>query len=111
MMAHFYAHLQGNRGIVNRCGTKSSGIYAHVRGWDLGIHSEMALSADEHDRSYVAVTGGSNNKAKTYLLYVENDPVLGKVVQLEPWLKELVVRVYEHDPKGPVCIDAAMKED
>ena len=58
-MAHFYASMQGSRGGVTRVGTKSSGLTAHVRGWDIGARVELS---HEDDRDVVRVyrTGGSN---------------------------------------------------
>ncbi len=37
-MSAFYGELQGSKGRVTRCGTKSSGVRAWVRSWDRGIH-------------------------------------------------------------------------
>ncbi len=35
-MAHFYGQIQGNRGMGARCGTKKDGLWANIRGWDVG---------------------------------------------------------------------------
>ena len=35
-MSHFYASIEGNRSEATRCGTKSSGMQGHVRGWTIG---------------------------------------------------------------------------
>jgi hypothetical protein len=48
-MAHFYGDMQGSRGQATRCGTKQSGIHAHIRGWHTGVqtvvwHTSMALT-------------------------------------------------------------------
>lgn len=32
-MSHFYGYLQGNRGEATRCGSRDSGIRAHIRSW------------------------------------------------------------------------------
>ena len=36
-MSHFYGNMKGNRGEITRCGAKSSGLRAHVRGWEVGV--------------------------------------------------------------------------
>lgn len=36
IMARFYAEIQGNRGMVSRMGTETSGMWVHVRGWNRG---------------------------------------------------------------------------
>ena len=36
-MAQFYAEIQGNRGLASRMGTEKSGIWGHIRGWDVGV--------------------------------------------------------------------------
>ncbi len=74
-MSHFYVSAQGARGPVTRTGTKSSGIDAHVRGWDSGVkvlgrayHSD-GLKRDVFD---VYATSGSNGGG--------SDVFLGSVV-------------------------------
>ena len=58
-MAHFYASMQGSRGEATRVGTKSSGLTAHIRGWDIGARVELS---HRDGRDYVRIyrTGGSN---------------------------------------------------
>ena len=60
-MAHFYGEMQGSRGNTTRCGTKASGITAHVRGWDAGVRVTMEEQGDGRDCAFVDVTGGSNS--------------------------------------------------
>ena len=52
-MSHFYGIMSGARGAATRCGTKSSGIEAHVRGWGIGAKAEVrhmrSLGADGAD--------------------------------------------------------------
>ena len=61
-MAHFYAEIQGSRGEATRLGTKSSGITAHVRGWDTGVRVTICYDP-ETDTDVIEVhrTGGSNS--------------------------------------------------
>ena len=40
-MAHFYGTVLGNRGVVSRCGSKSSGISAQVAGWTGSVRVEL----------------------------------------------------------------------
>jgi hypothetical protein len=39
-MSDYYGYLQGNRGEATRCGSKNSGITAHLRSWtnDVYVH-------------------------------------------------------------------------
>jgi hypothetical protein len=59
-MAHFYGSMTGNRGTANRCGTKNSGLDAHIRGWDIGIRVNLR-HINGKDVVTVYKTGGSNN--------------------------------------------------
>lgn len=72
-MAHLYGAMKGSRGEATRCGTKSSGIRAHVRGWDVGIRSQVHHDLD-HDQALAEVTRGSNNASTTgdWMLCLEN---------------------------------------
>lgn len=36
-MAHFRAKIQGSRGEASRLGTKTSGMWASVDGWNVGV--------------------------------------------------------------------------
>lgn len=44
-MSHFYADIEGNRGVATRGGTKNSGIDGHIRGWDTG--AQVFVSHDK----------------------------------------------------------------
>jgi hypothetical protein len=75
-MAHFYAEIQGNRGKVSRTGTKSSGMWAHVRGWDTGVEVRLSVSKEDgSDMIEVWLTGGSNKSATRHLLYANHAEV------------------------------------
>ncbi len=68
-MAQFYAEIQGNRGMATRMGTKESGMFAHIRGWDVGV--KVFLDWDEEEqRDIVTVyqTGGSNQPGTKAIL-------------------------------------------
>lgn len=59
-MAHFYAEIQGNRGEATRMGTEKSGIYGHIRGWDVGISVYGGVDDNGEDSFDVWLTSGSN---------------------------------------------------
>ena len=57
-MARFYGQLQGNRGMTSRMGNAYSGIWAHIRGWNIGTRV-TCHTADEIDLIEVHATHGS----------------------------------------------------
>lgn len=67
-MAQFIGFLAGGRSEVSRLGTKSSGMRAEARGWNLGGRVEMdhltSLGADGSDIVHLYVTAGSNGSAR-----------------------------------------------
>ncbi len=76
-MSHFYATIKGNRGAASRCGTASSGIHGHIRGWEVG--AEVSCY-HEHGQDLVCinVTDGSRGRDHPVpLATVEYD---GKIV-------------------------------
>ena len=103
-MAHFYGVVQGDRGSTSRCGTKNSGIIARAAGWNLGLQIDMGMNSHGKDVAHLKITDGSNFNNKVYLLNVSEHPVLGKIMHIEPWLKKLIVDVYNYDPEGAVCL-------
>jgi len=50
----FQDELKGNRGEAARCGTKKSGIHAHIRSYDNDVYSD--LRADEKGKDVLSVT-------------------------------------------------------
>ena len=58
-MSHFYANIQGNRGMATRQGTKTSGIEGHIRGWDIGCRVTCIHRKGE-DVCCVYLTSGSS---------------------------------------------------
>ena len=63
-MSRFYGSLQGSRGVATRCGTKNSGIEAHVRGWDVGVRAIVnECNKCGGDQVQVYATGGSNGNS------------------------------------------------
>lgn len=58
-MAQFYGETQGNRSVTSRMGTKNSGLWGHIRGWEVGVRVEM-IHVNGEDRAVVTLTSGSN---------------------------------------------------
>lgn len=63
-MAHFYADIQGNRGIATRMGSKDSGIDGHIRGWDSGAKIKCYVNDKGQDVVDVYATNGSGYGSK-----------------------------------------------
>jgi hypothetical protein len=59
-MSRFYAEIQGNRGRASRQGTPASGMWAHVRGWDVGVQVQCNVGHDGQDSVWIYLTRGSN---------------------------------------------------
>lgn len=66
-MSHFYGSMIGSRGEATRCGTPSSGIWAHVRGWNLGIEV-CGQVIDGHDNFVAYATTGSDGTGRRIML-------------------------------------------
>jgi len=74
IMAQFYAEIQGNRGMASRMGTKTSGMWAHIRGWNVGVKVECYHDDNGKDVIYVSATNGSNDPgSKPLAILREND--------------------------------------
>ena len=71
-MSHFYGNMQGSREETTRCGTKQSGLTAHVRGWDIGV-SVTILQIDGKDVVKVYKTGGSNGCISELIATITED--------------------------------------
>jgi hypothetical protein len=72
-MSHYYATIQGNRKPRNCCGTKNSGISAHIRGWNHGIKVTLDYDPElKTEMILVEKTGGSNNPDLTTEIYRKN---------------------------------------
>jgi len=68
-MAHFYGILRGSRSPATRCGTKTSGLTASARGWDIGARIEARhydYLGDDTIELYL--DGGSNGLQKEVFL-------------------------------------------
>lgn len=67
-MSHFYAEIQGNRGLASRQGTANSGIWGHIRGWNCGIEVRGIINEDGEDEFLVYATRGSNGFGRDTLI-------------------------------------------
>lgn len=56
-MSHFYGYLKGNRGQTTRCGSKASGINAHIRSWNNDIYANLE-DEDGKDKLILDVPNG-----------------------------------------------------
>ena len=66
---HFWGEIQGNRGMTERGGSKTSGIHGHLRGWNVGAKIYV-WHDDEKDKDYVEVykTSGSHGGKRDELI-------------------------------------------
>jgi len=68
-MARYKADISGARGSASRLGTVSSGIEAHVRGWDIGVRVYGCPNGDDSGDGFTLyITGGSNNSSDRVLI-------------------------------------------
>jgi hypothetical protein len=94
-MAHFYASIQGNRGEATRCGSKSSGIEGHIRGWNIGARVTVD-HIEQKDIVSVYLTRGSNGYGSTQIVssFTEKDFPLLALNCEQDWERLL----FMHDP-------------
>lgn len=63
-MSRFYATVNGqSKTTATKCGNKQSGMYAHIRGWNIGATIDLMVDSDNEDILCIEITGGSNNAA------------------------------------------------
>ena len=61
-MSRFYASITGQaKTTATRRGSKTSGIYGHIRGWNKGVRVEGYIDKDGNDCFDIYETNGSNN--------------------------------------------------
>ena len=58
IMSWFYGYLRGNRGDATRCGSKSSGIHAHIRSWHNDVTATLRADMDEKDELILTIPKG-----------------------------------------------------
>ena len=69
-MSHFYAEIQGTAGSATRQGSKSSGIWGHIRGWNLGVRVDGFVNGKGNDHFRVYRTSGSNGGKSDRLITI-----------------------------------------
>lgn len=68
-MSHFYGKLQGSRGEVTRCGTKTSGHSSSIAGWNGAIRTEVWHDEEAGvDRYSITLTPWQSSGGKTTIL-------------------------------------------
>ena len=75
-MSHFYAGIEGSRGPATRCGTKGSGHYGHIRGWNIG--GIVAMRHDfqtGQDMTKFILTDGSNGDRKNLIFEATEEQI------------------------------------
>lgn len=77
-MSRYYAEIKGNRGAATRQGTKRSGVYGNIRGWNIGAAVEVFPDPTDDDLDCVRVhiTGGSNQPLGLTLIEIREDGLL-----------------------------------
>ena len=66
-MSQFYANIQGGRGEATRAGSKSSGLWGHIRGWEVGATVDL-LHIGGKDVVRVYATPGTNGPGARKLI-------------------------------------------
>lgn len=87
-MGHFRGYVRGNRDSeASRLGTKSSGLFGRINGWDIGCDVELTHDSElDRDKMEVTITKGSNNsKTIQRMTFYEKD---GKIFQTVCGLKD-----------------------
>ena len=77
-MAHFYSTVEAKGKSQTKCGTRVSGMSAHIRGWDIGCEVDLRC-LDGEDVMHVYLTDGSNGDSRTHIgtwKQTEEGPVL-----------------------------------
>ncbi len=78
-MARFYGELRGKAATTaTREGSERSGLWAHLRGWDIGVVVFCDV-VDGCDVIKVYETGGSNNPSLSKLIATVEGPAEAEV--------------------------------
>jgi len=67
-VSRFYGEVKGNRGITSRMGSVKSGLWGHIRGWDIGVLVNCIVNEDGKDEIIIWRTGGSNAGTQRVLI-------------------------------------------
>ena len=68
-MSRFYGALNG-RGDTSssRCGTKTTGLWGHLRGWKCGVEVRAYVGDENVDTFDISITSGSDGSGRKSLL-------------------------------------------
>ncbi len=66
-MSRFYASISNNRSTITKCGHKD-GLFAHIRGWNIGVQVQTRINAEGKDEILVYKTAGSNGSFQSKLI-------------------------------------------
>lgn len=69
-MSHFYASIEANRGEATRCGSKDSGIYGHIRGWNSGVIVQGYIDEEGRDCFSIYKSGGSRGGGRELIAVI-----------------------------------------
>lgn len=75
-MSQFYGEIRGNRGGASRMGSKDSGLWGHLRGWNVGVEVSVR-NVKGVDMVTVYRTGGSNSSGRRELIAEFDDARTG----------------------------------
>ena len=67
-MAQYRGTVEGSRSVASRRGTKNSGLTTSANGWNIGVDVHL-LHVDGEDRVRVYLTGGSNGRYGSKLIF------------------------------------------
>lgn len=85
-MAHFRARIQGHNGEASRLGTKESGLFAEINGWEIGVRVKLRHTKDG-DYAEVYLTRGSNHPG-TYRKILHHGLLIPKAKPLDQTIAE-----------------------
>ena len=89
-MAHFYATVGGSRDTqVTKCGTKKTGINAHVRGWNIGARTKIEHFKDGQDVVTIFATKGSHGQEEKEIGYIQDGVFTPKIGTKNPLGKKI----------------------
>ena len=67
-MARFLGSVKGSAGETSRVGHSTTGLDAHIRGWNIGIRIRLSVNSKDQDVIHVWKTSGSAGRQPDELL-------------------------------------------
>lgn len=87
-MAHFYGSMNGGRGETTRTGHKTTGMSAHLRGWNIGTRVQVVHRNGADVVEVYATTGSNAGHRDALLLFIHEDGRVEKSDQFEEIVAE-----------------------